>query len=238
MPDTSIPPLDFDAFDVLSFDCYGTIVDWETGLWHAISPVLAAHHLTLTQEQTLEQYAQLEARAEAGAYRPYRIVLKAVLEGFGVRFGFTPTAEQLDRFSASVGAWPPFSDSADALRTLQTRYKLAIVSNVDDDLFAGTAEQLGVPFDWVITAQQSKVYKPSLEAFRKAIARIGVPTDRLLHVAQSLFHDIAPAKSLGLSTVWINRRSGRRGVGATPPAEAMPDLELPDLYSLAQSLVR
>lgn len=238
MPDTTLSPLDFDAFEVLTFDCYGTIIDWETGLWRAINPILAAHHVNLTQEQTLERYAELEARAEAGAYRPYRAILKTVLDGFGARFGFTPTAEQRDRFSASVGLWPPFPDAAAALHTLQRKYRLAIVSNVDDDLFAGTAAQLGVLFEWVITAQQNQVYKPSPEAFRKALTRIGVPKERVLHVAQSLFHDIAPARALGLSTVWINRQSGRGGAGATPPANTTPDLELPDLYSLAQHLVR
>lgn len=126
------------------------MVDLENGLWRTINTVLAAHHLSFSREQTLEQYAVLEA--EASVYRPYRTILKTVLPGFGVRLGFTPTTDQRHRFSDSFGDWPWFEDSAAALRSLQSKYKLAIVSNVDDDLFAGTVEQPGIRFDWVVTA--------------------------------------------------------------------------------------
>jgi 2-haloacid dehalogenase len=120
-----------------------------------------------------------------------------------------------------------------ALQTLKQRFKLGIISNIDDDLFAASNRRLGVTFDWVITAQQVRSYKPSTRNFTAAFERIGVPQDRLVHVAQSLFHDHVPAKSLGLATVWVNRRRGHPGPGATPPASARPDLEVPDLQSLA-----
>jgi 2-haloacid dehalogenase len=156
-----------------------------------------------------------------------------VLERLGARLGFVPTAEELQRFSISVKNWPAFSDSASALQALRRRYRLAIISNIDDDLFAFSAERLQVKFDWIITAKQVKSYKPSLNNFRLAFERIGVPQKRILHVAQSLFHDIAPANLLGLSTVWVNRRHNKEGSGATPVAQARPDLEVPDLRTLA-----
>jgi 2-haloacid dehalogenase len=124
----------------------------------------------------------------------------------------------------------------EALRALKRRYKLAIISNVDDGLFALTACHLEVEFDWIITAEQVGTYKPSTNNFEVAIARMGVGRERLLHAAESLFHDVVPAKELGLSTVWVHRRTGKEGFGATPPADAEPDLEVPDLRTLASRL--
>ncbi len=129
---------------------------------------------------------------------------------------------------------PPFPDSPEALKLLSRRFKLVILSNVDDDLFALSAKRLGVEFSDVITAQQVGSYKPDVRNFRLMLERTGNHPKRVLHVAQSLFHDIAPAKSLGLTTVWVNRRHDRPGFGATPPAEATPDLEVPDLITLAR----
>jgi 2-haloacid dehalogenase len=228
--------LNFDQFEVLTFDCYGTLIDWESGLWAALSPIFANHSVTVALDNALELYGELESEAERGPYRDYKAVLRTVLEGLGSRLGFTPTPDELERFAVSVKEWPAFPDSPRALRALKTKYKLAIISNIDDDLFASSAQRLQVPFDWVITAQQVKSYKPSLNNFRVAFERLGLPQSRILHVAQSLFHDIAPAKTLGLATVWVNRRHGKAGSGATPSAQARPDLEVPDLQSLAQRI--
>ena len=226
--------LNFDDYAVLTFDCYGTLIDWETGIWQAISPVLSAHGIMMTQDEALTLYGELESAAERAEYQTYKSVLRSVLAGFGTRLGFTPTEAELDTFSHSVKDWPAFSDSAQALKALSTKYKLAIVSNVDDDLFAYSAKKLEAPFTWVITAQQVRSYKPAPGHFQEAFARIGLPRDKFLHVAQSLFHDIAIAKSLGLATVWVNRRHGKAGTGATLPTEATPDLVVPDLESLAR----
>ncbi len=225
--------LDLNAFDVLTFDCYGTLIDWESGLTQALQPILAHYGVRITIDEALELYGELEAQAERGDYREYKAVLRLVLEGLGARTGFAPTATELQRFAQSVRDWPAFPDSPRALQALKRKYKLAIISNIDDDLFAFSAQRLQVEFDWVITAQQVKSYKPSLNNFRVAFERIGLPRERILHVAQSLYHDIAQAKSLGLSTVWVNRRHGKQGSGATPPAQAQPDLEVPDLQTLA-----
>lgn len=186
--------------------------------------------------QALELYGELESQAERGQYLEYRTVLRMVLEGFGSRLGFAPNASELQRFSESVRDWPPFPDSAHALQALKKKYKLAILSNIDDDLFAYSAQRLGMQFDYVITAQQSRSYKPSLNNFHLAIERLGLPPSQILHVAQSLYHDIAPAKALGLSTVWISRGHDKPGFGASPPAQAQPDLELPDLQALANRI--
>jgi 2-haloacid dehalogenase len=225
--------LQWNDFEVLTFDCYGTLIDWETGILDTLRPIFATHRVELIPEETLELYGELESTAERGEYREYKAVLRLVLERLGARLGFVPTAEELQRFSISVKNWPAFSDSASALQALRRRYRLAIISNIDDDLFAFSAERLQVKFDWIITAKQVKSYKPSLNNFRLAFERIGVPQKRILHVAQSLFHDIAPANVLGLSTVWVNRRQNKEGSGATPVAQARPDLEVPDLRTLA-----
>lgn len=225
--------LQWDDFEVLTFDCYGTLIDWETGILETLRPIFAAHRIELIRDRALELYGELETEVERGAYREYKTVLRSVLEGLGARFGFVPTADELTRFSMSVKDWPAFPDSAPALQALHRKYRLAIISNIDDDLFAFSARRLQVAFDWIITAQQAKSYKPSLSNFRLAFERIGVPQRRILHVAQSLFHDIAPANVLGLSTVWVNRRHDREGSGATPAAQARPDFEVPDLRTLA-----
>ena len=159
-----------------------------------------------------------------------------VLEGFGSRLGFVPNETEVQRFSESVRDWPAFPDSSRALQALKKKYKLAILSNIDDALFAFSAQRLGMQFDWIITAQQAKSYKPSLNNFHLGIERIGLPRSKILHVAQSLYHDIVPAKTLGLSTVWINRRHDKKGFGATPPAQVQPDLEVPDLQTLAEMI--
>src|SRR5947207_263813 len=207
--------LNFEDFAVLTFDCYGTLIDWESGLWEALHPILAEHRVSLGAERALELYGELESAAEQGAYRTYRDVLRTVLEGLGARLGFAPTPLELARLSESVKDWPAFPDSGPALEALKQKYHLAIISNIDDDLFAASAPRLRVSFDWVITAQQARSYKPSTNNFRLALERIGLPREKILHVAQSLYHDIAPAKTMGLATVWVNRRHDKPGPGAT-----------------------
>ena len=225
--------VDLNAFDVLTFDCYGTLIDWEAGLLAALRPVLEAHGVSAGDDELLEGYARHEAELEAGEYMRYRELLGRALQGLGRDLGFEPTGAEVEAIGASVGDWPAFPDSAEALARLHGRYKLAPITNCDDDLFALSAQRLGVDFDWVITAEQARSYKPSARNFELAFATIDAPRERILHVAQSLFHDHVTAKALGMTTVWIDRRHGRAGSGATPPVAAEPDLTLPDLRSLA-----
>jgi 2-haloacid dehalogenase len=226
--------LDFDRFTYLTFDCYGTLIDWERGILAALRPVLDRHGITISDDAALELYGELESAAERGPYLPYRDLLSVVMEGFGERLGFTPTDDERVALASSVGDWPPFPDTVDALQSLAKRFQLVILSNIDDDLFALSARHLGVAFAAVVTAQQVGTYKPDPRNFRALLDRLDTAPDRVLHVAQSLFHDIAPAIALGLTTVWVNRRHDRPGSGATPPATARPDWEVPDLRTLAQ----
>jgi 2-haloacid dehalogenase len=225
--------LDYSRFEALTFDCYGTLIDWETGLADAFRPVLAAHAVTAGDEDVIARYAGYEAEAEAGPYLRYRDVVAAGLRGVAGELGFTPSDAEVDGFSAAVGDWPAFSDSPAALARLARRYRLGVITNCDDDLFAASNRKLGVEFDWVVTSEQVGSYKPDERNFHVAFERLGLPRERILHVAQSLFHDHVTAKRLGLSTVWIDRRGGRAGAGATPAAEATPDATFPDLASFA-----
>lgn len=226
--------LNFAQFKILTFDCYGTLIDWETGIFSALRPILSAHGKTISDSELLGLYSEFEAQAEQGDFRPYREVLQSIVHRFGQHLGFSPTEAQARSLPESVAGWPPFPDTVAALHQLKTRHQLAIVSNVDDDLFAPTGRRLEVPFDYVITAQQARAYKPSLQMFKLVRQRTGVAPEQWLHVAQSIYHDVIPARSLGIATVWVNRPSPRPGAGAAKAASANPDLEVPDLKTLAQ----
>jgi 2-haloacid dehalogenase len=225
--------IDFSAFEAMTFDCYGTLVDWERGILEALRPALRAHGVREESDDALlQRFARLESTVESGSFRSYRDVLRAVSAGLGSALGFAPAPEEVEAFAGSVGEWPLFPDTVAALAALEGRYRLAIVSNVDDDLFSTTARRLGAHFDEVVTAQQVRAYKPARAHFDEVLLRLALPRERVVHVAQSLFHDVAPAKALGFTCVWVNRRAGRGGSGATAPAAAEPDLEVPDLATL------
>jgi 2-haloacid dehalogenase len=225
--------MDFSRFRAITFDCYGTLIEWEAGILPALRTLLRSHNCPQNDATLLELYGEFEAQAESGPYQTYRRVLESVVRCFGTRFAFQPSAGELRILHASVPSWPPFPDTVSALQQLQKRYRLAIISNIDNDLFAATSKHLVVEFDTVITAEQAQSYKPSINNFRLALDRLGVPPDHLVHVGQSIYHDVVPAKSLGIATVWVNRRSARPGVGAVRPAVGKPDLEVPDLQTLA-----
>ena len=230
--------LDFSRFEILTFDCYGTLINWEDGILRCLHRVLAANGKDADDATILQLYGDFEARAEQGKYRCYRDVLQSVVKQFGEQLGFAPTDHETRSLPESLPNWKPWPDTVNALRELQQRFRLAIVSNVDDDLFAATLPQLGVKFDPIITAQQAGAYKPSLKIFELALRRIGVPAHRILHVGQSIYHDVLPAQSLGLATVWVNRPSPRTGVGAVKAAEGHPDLQVSSLAELASAAAR
>jgi 2-haloacid dehalogenase len=207
---------ELEQYSHLMFDCYGTLIDWESGILAAIRPVLSRHGVEQSDDAILELFGELEAAAVAATYQRYSAVLTTVLAGFAERLGFTLAADEVD-----------------ALAILGQHYRLVILSNIDDELFAASARHLKADFAAVITAQQVGSYKPNPNNFRYALAQLGVPPEQILHVAQSLFHDIVPAKEVGLATVWVNRRHDRPGFGATPPANARPDREVPDLRTMA-----
>lgn len=225
--------MDFGTFRIMSFDCYGTLVDWETGILTALRPVLEAHGKRVSDDDVLELFGAIEPQVQSGEFLPYAEVLRRVMDGVGERSGFEPTVRERNALVDSIGDWPVFPDTASSLRELKSYYRLYILSNVDDDLFARTAPGLGVEMDGIITAQQLRSYKPAPAHFTALLERTGALPSSVVHVAQSLFHDIGTAKSLGFGTVWVNRRGDRAGAGATPLSVARPDLEVSDLASLA-----
>ena len=195
-------------FDVLTFDCYGTLIDWERGIADAFATAAAGDGLTLDRAAVLRVYHEIEPRVQAGGYRRYRDVLALTARAVADHLGWMLAPGREAFLPESLPAWPPFSDTTDALRRLQQAgYGLAILSNVDDDLLAGTRPHLGVELDFVVTAQQVGSYKPAPGHFTAARARIaGAPW---LHVAQSYFHDVQPARALGIPVAWINRKGER-----------------------------
>jgi len=229
--------LDFNRFEILTFDCYGTLINWEAGILSALRRIFTAHGKKIDDATLLKLYGDFELSAEAGTFHSYRAVLESVVRRFGAELGFTPTAEEARSLPDSLPTWKPWPDTVAALRQLKTRFRLAILSNVDDDLFAATRPHLGVELDEVITAQQAQAYKPSLKVFELALARIKAAAHRVLHVGQSIYHDVIPAQALGLATVWVNRSSARPGVGAVKSAEAKPDLTVTSLAELAAAAV-
>ncbi len=231
--------LDYGAFDALTFDCYGTLIDWESGILAALRTAMPATDRT-ANETLLEEYADAEAALEAGPYRRYREVVGQGLTAVARVHGGEPTPDDVARLGGSVVDWPAFPDSHAALARLKTRFRLGVLTNCDDDLFAASNGRLGVEFDWIVTAQQVGSYKPDERNFAALTERLGpdgVPQERILHVAQSLFHDHVPAHRLGFRTVWIDRRHDRPGAGATPPADARPDTSFPSMAAFAAAAV-
>jgi 2-haloalkanoic acid dehalogenase type II len=226
-------------FEALSFDCYGTLIDWEAGIGAVLARWASEQGLSVSAEELLEEYARAEARQEAETPEAlYPEILRAAMRSLGASQGVDVTAAQAERLAMSVADWPAFPDSPGALVALSSRYKLVILSNVDRRSFASTNARLGVRFDAVITAQDVGSYKPALRNFEilvETVRRLGVKQGRLLHVAQSLFHDHVPARSLGLPTVWIDRRGESAGWGATPPPGVVvtPDWTFPSMAAFA-----
>jgi 2-haloacid dehalogenase len=227
-------PLRFDQFEVITFDCYGTLIDWESGMLDAIGAALAAHSQKVDSDTVLKTYSELEPALQAGDYRPYREILGLVMRGLGERLGVKFSAKEEESLAHTLPTWKPFPDTVAALRRLKTKYRLGIISNIDDDLFAATAQLLETSFDYVITAQQARSYKPSLRNFELALSTIGLPREKILHAAESVYHDVIPAKNLGLHSVWVNRRMGRAGARASGTAAGEPDLVVPDLKTVAE----
>lgn len=228
--------LDFSRFEYLSFDCYGTLIDWESGILGYLQPLLRSKGCLVSDEQILNLYSEFEPRQQEAPYRSYREVLNSVVLDFSREFHIQVSEEEADGLANSIREWEPFADTVPALVRLKSRYKLAVLSNIDDDLLALTAPNLRVELDGVVTAQQAQSYKPSLRNFEMLLDRLGVEKERLLHVAESLYHDVVPAMRLGIAAVWVNRRQGK-AAAATRLVSAHPDLEVPTVGALADLAV-
>lgn len=213
-------------FAALTFDCYGTLIDWESGMLTALRPSFAKRRPDLADEALLEAHGRLEHEIEAAHPKMlYSEVLRRTYLALATESGIPADEMEAARYAASIRDWPAFPDTAVALQYLKRHYKLVILSNVDRASFRGSLPKLGVEFDAVLTAEEIGSYKPDRYNFEYMIgklAEMGVPKERILHTAQSLFHDHVPAKAIGLATAWINRRHGKPGPGATkstPPVK-------------------
>jgi 2-haloacid dehalogenase len=232
-----------DDVTAFSFDCYGTLIDWESGLSSVLDPWAARHGLSMSGEELLTRYAAHETAAESAAPTAlYPQVLATGLEALGAELGIQVTEQDAQTLGSSVPEWPAFDDSAEALSRLGRRFSLLILSNVDRASFAASNRLLGVRFTSVITAQDVGSYKPAqrnFDALLEEAKRLGIPESALVHVAQSLFHDHVPAQRAGLRTVWINRRYDRPGWGATPPpaTDVVPDWEFSSMVAFADAVL-
>jgi 2-haloacid dehalogenase len=217
-------------FKVLSFDCYGTLIDWETGIWNAVQPLIAANADTMSREQALADFGIIEPIVEHEHPKLlYRDLLAKVHGAMASHWKLKSTAALDTAFGLSIPDWPAFPDTRDALAWLKQHYRLVILSNVDRQSFAATNMKLGVTFDAIRTAEDIGTYKPdprNFEDLLQTVAGLGHPKTDLLHVAQSLFHDIVPAEQLGIRRCWINRRGDTgTGSGATKAVARMPALD-------------
>jgi 2-haloacid dehalogenase len=210
-----------DSIQLLTFDCYGTLIDWEAGIHAAIEPL--AQRAKVPPAELIQAYIRIEASFEQQPYRRYRVIQAATVRELGKVFRFPVSDVDAEALSASLPQWQPFPDTVDALKRLKTRYALGILSNIDRDLLAASRRLLDVEFDLIVTAEDVASYKPALPHFLKMLSSGLAPRDRVLHVAQSLFHDGRPAQELGLSYVWIDRYGQRDRLGV-PMLAAYPDL--------------
>ncbi len=236
--------MDFSRFKVISFDCYGTLIDWETGIWDALQRLFLANdgRAPVSRAEALRAYAEEESRIEAEqpAAR-YDHILAETHKALAKRWGLTTTPGLDAAFATSIACWPAFADTAEALRTLKNNARLAILSNVHRHGIEQTQPKLGVDFDLVCTAEEIGSYKPDpanfLHLLRQVRAQFDCAPEELLHVAQSPYHDLAPAKEHGLACVWIDRQHLAEGGdwGATPALKELPqpDAHYHDLASLA-----
>ena len=214
-------------FKALSFDCYGTLIDWEAGILDALGPL--GKRAGVSPDELLDAYGPVEHELElAFPSLIYSQLLEKVHARLSEEFGVAANAEEAAAFGASVGDWPAFPDTADALAYLKQHFQLVILSNIDRTSFAASNRRLGVTFDHILTAEEIGSYKPDLRNFDYLLSRVGgagVARTELLHVAQSLFHDHVPANHLGIASAWIDRRAGKAGGGATVMPEPMPHFD-------------
>jgi 2-haloacid dehalogenase len=224
----------FESIRLITFDCYGTLIDWEQGMLAALRPLFSRDGRHVPDTQLLERYGEIEAELESGPYLPYRQILAKTAQEIGRRTNVNVSGSEGQAFAASLTEWKPFADTIPALQAMAGKFRLGIISNVDDDLFAQTRMMLApIEFDFVVTAQQVQSYKPSYRNFEEAIRRSGLSKDEILHAGQSLYHDIAPTNALGIRNVWVNRPSIRPGSGAAKPGTAKPTYEVHSFGDLA-----
>ncbi|MFW6079365.1 MAG: HAD-IA family hydrolase [Gemmatimonadota bacterium] len=208
--------------ELITFDCYGTLVDWDAGIRSAFMGAAARDGVTLDGDRALEAYHAIEPRIETGPYRPYRDVLATVGRRVAARLGWTPAPGNENFLADALPSWAPFPETNRSLARLDgDGYRLGVLSNIDDDLLAETLRHFTVAFDLIVTAQQLESYKPARAHFERALEEVDGDRGRLLHVAASYYHDVRPAREMGIATVWVDRSGAERPEeGPEPTAEA------------------
>ena len=228
-------------FRVLSFDCYGTLIDWETGITNGLRPLVTRSSKQLQRDEVLQSYSHHEAAVEEETpAMPYPEVLKTVYDRLARGWNIKTGREEAEAFAASIRNWPAFADSPSALQYLKKHYKLVILSNVDWESFKASNAKLKVDFDYIFTAQDIGSYKPDPRNFGyliEKLGQVGYEKTSILHTAQSLFHDHLPANRFGLASAWIDRRHEQTGFGATPAPETLPryDFRFTSLGEMAEA---
>lgn len=233
-----------DRAQALTLDVHGTLIDWEAGIVQAVAPWLQRNGASANRRDILAAFAASETRhQQANPETRYPEILELVFADIAVHFGLSAGPDAAEAFGASAGDWPAFPDSLEALAILARYFKLAIVANTDRASFNAAQRKLGADFDVVVTAEDAGAYKPDLDPFRLAIDELseqGVGFDAILHTAQSLYHDHAPAKQLGLATCWIDRQNQAEGGewgAAPPPADAPePDRRFATMADMAEAV--
>lgn len=228
--------LDLHRYRALTFDCYGTLIDWEGGILAFVEPWLAARGEAREPERILAAFSEVETvRQQEDPAATYPVILERCFHDLCARLEVRAEAGTARAFGASVGDWPPFADTPAAMAMFHGRFVTGIVSNVDDASLARSIAAIGTEPDFTVTAQQIGSYKPARAHFDRMLATLagrGIPRHEVLHVAQSMFHDIAPCRALGIACCWVNRRSRRAGHGATPEVRAVPDYSVTSLAEL------
>ncbi len=216
--------------EILTFDCYGTLIDWESGIRAVLGALRETHVLTATVDQLLTEWEAIQFEMLAGPWRKYREILHDSLAETFRRQGIALTEFEADALGNHIGSWPPFADTSDALARLRKKYRLGILSNIDDILLTQSIAQMRVKFDVLVTAEQVQSYKPRTAHFEEALRRFDRPADRFLHCAFGFKYDQRPALSLGMKTAWVKRPGWIRD------DEAEPTYEVPSLAALAELL--
>lgn len=220
-----------EPYDIITFDCYGTLIDWEAGITTAFQVEARNDGFELDPDQIIGAYAAEEPVVESAPFRSYRDVLNQTATRVASRLGWPLPSERANFLAASLPDWRPFPDTNPSLERLSKRFRLGILSNIDDDLLAATRKHFTVEFDLVVTAHQVRSYKPGFAHFKEALLRAG--ERRLLHAAQSYFHDVVPATELGIPVVWVNRKREHIAPGGPIPAHEVQTLA--DLASLLEA---
>ncbi|MEM1665785.1 MAG: haloacid dehalogenase type II [Nitrososphaerota archaeon] len=219
-------------FDVLTFDCYGTLVDWESGAKQVFIRILSKKKKNIPVDELLSRWLEEDFRQVQGPYRPYKEILKISLKQVMDSFGMDYSETDGEEFVSSIKSWKPFPDVEPALKSLKQKYKLAIISNIDNDIITESVKLMGIDFDYIITAEDARAYKPSRKIFEYAIERLGLKKDRILHVSFSPDYDLIPAKSLGMYVAWLDRK------GVSGKSQFEYDYKFKDLLQLRDVLMR